>query len=244
MNYFRIYNRFIASRRLLEPAVAGYSERHHILPRSLGGGDCPSNLIRLTPEDHFFAHLLLAKALGGKQWAPVAFMLSGQRKDYKPIASRKSYGWAARAMARACSGTGAHQYDWTQYTLLHEDGRLWQGRQSEMPDQLGVSKSLANMLIKGRVKTALGWFVPTNPPHTWSGAAHPRTRKDVFTFLHVDGRVFAGTQSALCRAHGLSKSMACRLVKGQFRSAHGWYIAGTQAAKTGRGSRWNSETCG
>lgn len=72
MDYHRIYLDFIKDRRAKEPGLAGYSEKHHILPRSLGGDDDAENLIRLTPEDHFVAHLLLAKMHGGKMWAPVA----------------------------------------------------------------------------------------------------------------------------------------------------------------------------
>lgn len=44
----------------------GYSERHHIRPRSLGGRDEPSNLVRLTYREHFIAHWLLTKfTVGG-----------------------------------------------------------------------------------------------------------------------------------------------------------------------------------
>lgn len=71
MNYQKIYTAFIADRRIIEDAavlLSSYLEKHHIVPRSLGGDDTPGNLIRLTPEDHFFAHLLLAKIHGGKLW--------------------------------------------------------------------------------------------------------------------------------------------------------------------------------
>lgn len=66
MDYERIYRDFIADRRA-KPEPKGYSERHHIKPRSLGGTDEPDNLINLTAEDHYFAHLLLAKWLGGSR---------------------------------------------------------------------------------------------------------------------------------------------------------------------------------
>lgn len=74
MDYKRIYAEFIADRRLKEPALAGYVEKHHIAPRSLGGSDDADNLIRLTASDHFFAHLLLAKIHGGAMWYAVNAM--------------------------------------------------------------------------------------------------------------------------------------------------------------------------
>ena len=39
-----------------------YYENHHIVPRSFGGSDDPTNIIPLTYRQHFIAHLLLAKA--------------------------------------------------------------------------------------------------------------------------------------------------------------------------------------
>jgi hypothetical protein len=75
MNYERIYNEFIADRRIKEASLTGYTEKHHIVPRCMGGDDSDANMIALTPGDHFFAHLLLAQAHGGKQWVAVWAML-------------------------------------------------------------------------------------------------------------------------------------------------------------------------
>ena len=36
-------------------------ETHHIIPRSLGGGDEPENLVRLTAREHFVCHWLLTR---------------------------------------------------------------------------------------------------------------------------------------------------------------------------------------
>jgi hypothetical protein len=38
-----------------------YTERHHIIPRSLGGSDDDDNLVDLTAKQHFICHLLLTK---------------------------------------------------------------------------------------------------------------------------------------------------------------------------------------
>ena len=37
-----------------------YHERHHILPKCMGGTDCKDNLIDLYAREHFEAHRLLA----------------------------------------------------------------------------------------------------------------------------------------------------------------------------------------
>jgi hypothetical protein len=49
------------------PGVPGVRyERHHMLPRSLGGPDIKPNVVRLTPREHYIAHLLLPEFTGGE----------------------------------------------------------------------------------------------------------------------------------------------------------------------------------
>ena len=59
MNYENIYDNIIKYRK--ENPAKGYTERHHILPRSLGGDDSIENLVSLTAREHFICHCLLAK---------------------------------------------------------------------------------------------------------------------------------------------------------------------------------------
>lgn len=59
MNYAKLYNK-IVNRRLINN-YEGYTEEHHIIPRSLGGTDDKNNLVKLTAKEHFICHLLLTK---------------------------------------------------------------------------------------------------------------------------------------------------------------------------------------
>lgn len=80
MNYSKIYQDFIIDRRSKEGALiesGQYKEKHHIIPRSLGGDNSKENLIFLSAEDHMRAHLLLAKIYGGTMWAAVLFTYHG-----------------------------------------------------------------------------------------------------------------------------------------------------------------------
>jgi hypothetical protein len=237
MNYERIYREFIADRREREAGLTGYTESHHILPRSLGGGNGKANLIRLTAEDHFFAHLLLARIHGGTMWAPIALMI-GQKKHWRPIRSRREYGWVKRELARAGSGEGAYQFDHRTYELAHEDGRQWTGRQSDMPD-LGISKSLANMLIKGRVGSARGWYLLDRPPvHIGQGARpgalHTMADHRVHRFRHVNGDTFEGTQLEFRAAKGVPQQNCSALVRGARSISRGWHIDGVTPTRVGR----------
>ncbi|HUG56614.1 MAG TPA: HNH endonuclease signature motif containing protein [Candidimonas sp.] len=239
MNYSKIYDDFIEDRRKKEFRLiesGEYRERHHIVPRCLGGTDDPSNLITVTPEDHFFAHLLLAKMHGGKLWAPIAFMVGGTRKDYKPTHSRVKHGWAARAMAKSLTGELSYQFDFAEYELDHIDGRSWAGRQSEMPEALGISKSLANMLIKGRVSVAKGWHLSGRPPKERGGESHPMYRDETLVFLNIDGRTFSGTRFDFNRIHGVDRPAITGILKGQTRK--GWHLPGVKPRLTGKDYRF------
>ena len=44
---------------------AGYSERHHIIPKSLGGSNEQSNIVTLSAREHFVCHRLLTKMVSG-----------------------------------------------------------------------------------------------------------------------------------------------------------------------------------
>lgn len=241
MDYQKIYTAFIADRRTTEDAavlLSSYLEKHHIVPRSLGGGNEPSNLIRLTPEDHFFAHLLLAKTHGGELWAPIAFMVGGSRKDYRPTHSRKAHGWAARTMAKARSGENAYQFDHTIYSLVHQDGRKAQVLQSEMHTKLGLGKPLANLLVKGKVSIAKGWYFEGTEPKSLLGDKHPMHRPEVHEFRHVKGEVFVGTQLQFSDAMKFGRPAVSNLVRGHRRVTKGWYMAAAGFPELKMGSRW------
>ena len=67
MNYSHIYNRLVETRvALARPFVRGGGlEKHHIIPRCLGGTNAKSNIVVFTPEEHFLAHRLLARMYTG-----------------------------------------------------------------------------------------------------------------------------------------------------------------------------------
>ena len=59
MNYKKIYDMIIENR--LKNKYNGYTEEHHIIPKSCGGSDNKNNLVSLSAREHFICHLLLTK---------------------------------------------------------------------------------------------------------------------------------------------------------------------------------------
>lgn len=63
MDYKRIYDSLmsVAIERAWSKGSMPLLERHHIVPKSAGGDNSKSNLVYLTPREHFVAHKLLWK---------------------------------------------------------------------------------------------------------------------------------------------------------------------------------------
>jgi hypothetical protein len=59
MNYQKIYNQIIENAK--NKKVVGYFEKHHIIPKCLGGNNDNENLVKLTAREHFLCHLLLCE---------------------------------------------------------------------------------------------------------------------------------------------------------------------------------------
>ena len=92
MNYERIYTQLIDRARTR--TLLGYKERHHIIPRCIGGNNDALNLVDLTAREHFIAHKLLCEIypnIKGIQlafWAMVVYKSKKNQREYK-ISSRE-----------------------------------------------------------------------------------------------------------------------------------------------------------
>lgn len=80
MNYKRIYDEFILDRKSKQD-INGYYEIHHIVPKSFGGTNDESNLVKLTASEHLFAHALLARIYKGKMIYALHLMLNCQKNS-------------------------------------------------------------------------------------------------------------------------------------------------------------------
>lgn len=59
MNYQWHYDQLMITRSLREKLSGIYYEKHHKIPRSMGGDNSSENIVSLTPREHFLAHWLL-----------------------------------------------------------------------------------------------------------------------------------------------------------------------------------------
>jgi len=84
-------------KKAFDRKIKGYFERHHILPRSLGGSNKKDNIVKLTAKEHFIIHMLLCKFTTGNAYYKMLYAFNSMCKlkyktherDYK-ITSRIS----------------------------------------------------------------------------------------------------------------------------------------------------------
>lgn len=91
MDYEKIYYNLIQKCKRNTYGVDTYTERHHIIPRCLGGGDDETNIVTMNASEHYIAHQLLLKIhKSNHQLACAAMLMSSglckrNNKNYKWI---------------------------------------------------------------------------------------------------------------------------------------------------------------
>lgn len=95
MNHQRVYDCLVAHAVSQDRPRKG-NERHHIVPRCLGGGDEKSNIVVMTYREHYLAHQLLARIHGGRLWyAAIAFRMKGRNGNSRSFehARKQAAAW-------------------------------------------------------------------------------------------------------------------------------------------------------
>jgi hypothetical protein len=112
MNYCKIYNLIIRN-RIINP-IDGYTETHHIIPRSLGGSNDLDNLVKLSAREHYICHFLLMKMYkyGTVEWCKMvkafSFMSYGHSNYHNRYVNSRFYELLRRnfSLAQSVMQTG------------------------------------------------------------------------------------------------------------------------------------------
>jgi len=144
MNYSKIYDKLIEKAK--NRNIEGYCERHHIIPRCMGGSDDKENLVDLTPEEHYLAHQLLVKIYPDNlKLVKAAVMMIPSRPN------NKMYGWLRRrfsiTQSQEQSGNRNSQYSTRWITNGIEERKIHSTE--ETPDSWFNGRLIA---YKNRIK--------------------------------------------------------------------------------------------
>lgn len=97
MNYRAHYDALINRAKLR--TLTENKESHHIIPRCMGGNNDINNLVDLTIEEHYVAHLLLVKIYPVNSSLVFAAHMMGATRI-----NNKVYGWLKRQYIDSCKG--------------------------------------------------------------------------------------------------------------------------------------------
>jgi len=117
VNYRAIHDRLILSARGRAKPL-GYTERHHVLPRSMGGGDESENIVVLTAREHYIVHWLLFKIHRTRAMALAWNRITHGRSAVDRYTSH-TFAYARRAKARFWAGEN-HPFFGSKLTEEHK----------------------------------------------------------------------------------------------------------------------------
>lgn len=148
MNYQAHYDRLIdrAKTRTLDC----YVERHHIIPRCMGGDNSKTNLVNLTPEEHYVAHQLLVKIhpnnIGLNK---AAFMMTVSSKFN--LRNNKLYGWIRRQHSESLKGSIPWNKGKTNVYSQEALDKMRKAAQNRLPPSEEQKKKTSNRLKGTRI---------------------------------------------------------------------------------------------
>ena len=79
-HYLERYVKFISSISNPDSVI---TESHHILPKSMGGTNHKTNLINLTPRQHYLAHWMLWKAYKSREMTAAFFAMCNMNNQHQ-----------------------------------------------------------------------------------------------------------------------------------------------------------------
>ncbi len=216
MNYIKHYTLLIA--RAQGRIVDGYTEKHHIIPRCMGGTDAYDNIVRLTPEEHYLAHQLLVKihpenhAL--KKSANMMCVKSVNQKR-----NNKVYGWIKRISRPLGSANGMYgrtHTDEVRNKLSKLATERLSGRSYE--ELYGKEKS-DSLKLKRSIKRKE--YIKENPTN---GSKNPNAKS--YKITAPDGVVYniSGGLVKFCKENKLLVAGIINVAKGRRENYKGWKI--------------------
>ena len=143
MNYQLHYDRLVSRARTR--VLDGYVEKHHVLPRCIGGSDEKENLVQLTPEEHYVAHQLLHKMYPSVKG--LTFALISMTGNAHGNRSNKAYGWIRKKVSIAQVGVSKARWADPEYRAKHKIAM-------DVVRQRPGYGDIFSKIHKGRVKSA------------------------------------------------------------------------------------------
>lgn len=251
--YLRWYMRLMQTAKARVP-LTGYVEEHHILPRSMGGGNNKDNLVKLSAKEHYIAHLLLWKSKFPQPYHKKMVFAANAMSNKVSPSKQRIYKVNSRVynslrndyashMSVAMSGEGNHFYGRTHSEesmkkmlayhhnpatrlakSLRARGELNPAKNPEVRKLIGIKQKAR---IAKQKELGIGHYDPELLAYRkiLSGGASNGNAK-LFKFTDPDGNttMVKGGFKKFCIDNKLHHNSMVDIVKGRRESYHGWTV--------------------
>lgn len=196
----------------------GYTEKHHIVPKSIGGNNSADNLVVLTAREHFICHWLLTKMVKTKKqkyqmWNAFSCMLyreNNNQERYK-VSSHTFENLKknnSKLKSKLWSGDNNPMYGKTHTDDAKEKiskAHLGKKRSAESKEKMSQAKKGKSLLEAHKQALKTAW---QNNKESRTGSNHPMARKCV----SPDGVLFNSIKEA-AESIGVSSECLRRRIK-------------------------------
>ena len=137
----------------------GYTERHHIIPKSLNGTDDKTNLVDLTAREHFICHWLLTKMHTGEAKSKMIYALNGMKRSnefaqrYETAITSRVYENLKKEFSIIHSATMKGRTPWNKGTPITEDQRSKNRKSALGKKHTDIAKSRISEAQIGRKRS-------------------------------------------------------------------------------------------
>ena len=187
--YWKWYWGIIEKSKYRDAQSLGYFEKHHVIPKSLGGDDGEDNIVALTAKEHFICHHILTKITKDedqvKMWNAFFFMhMNPSTKSSRYFTARtfelsklkmsetkknlvgemnpfygKRHNETAKEKMSKNWNRGLRQHKRNIYTFEHTDGRTFTGIRHDFCKCYNMNHKDVYKIVNGKQQTTKGWRI-------------------------------------------------------------------------------------
>jgi hypothetical protein len=141
MDYQRIHDLIIE--RGKTRTLTGYKERHHIIPKCMGGTNDKNNLVDLTAREHFLIHKLLCEIYPYHHGLLKSYLAMSvfKQSERRIKLSAREYNYLRSEFAKRNSGELNHYYGKKHNEDVRDKMKQNSGRKGKAPWNKGLTKN-------------------------------------------------------------------------------------------------------
>ena len=208
-----------------------YTERHHIIPKSLGGNNTEENLVWLTAEEHLTVHLLLPKMVSEekhirKMSLAAVRMANPQSKTQQRIIGDNLIPEIASIRKEAARLHSAYMSNRNRGENNPFFGKHHNDKTKEMQRQSSSDRVITDEM-RVNYSNSRTKFYQDYPEKKPLGENNPRFNSIVYHWENIlTNEKISATRYEMTTLYPALKSNISQVINGQYSHAKGWKIVG------------------